>query len=205
MPFSEGARNDDDDLAENHWRERGLAMSVADSDALDRPRRSVGSFGSLNAMNAPVTLDVICVGQIEVCFRLQAAQTDGQFTMFEFRVPARARVPIPHSHVAYDETIYGLDGVLTWTIDGRKVEVVPGGVLFIRRGTVHQFENVGAGEARQLSVITPGILGPEYFREVAEVINASGPPNLDRIAAVMQRHGLRAVLPQSLGNQKPSA
>jgi quercetin dioxygenase-like cupin family protein len=125
--------------------------------------------------------------------------------MFEFRVPAQARVPIPHSHVAYDETIYGLVGALTWTVEARKLEVGPGDVLFIRRGTVHHFENVGVSEARQLSVITPGILGPEYFRELAEVINPVGPPDLARIMAVMQRHGLRPVLPSSPGNQRPTA
>jgi len=146
---------------------------------------------------------MIRVGQIEVCFRLQAAQTGGQLTMFEFRVPAQARVPVPHSHVAYDETVYGLDGVLTWTVDGRQMEVGPGGVLFILRGVVHHFENTGAAEARQLSVITPGILGPEYFREIGEVVNAGGPPNIERIMAVMQRHGLRPVQPASPGTLLP--
>jgi quercetin dioxygenase-like cupin family protein len=144
-------------------------------------------------MNAPSSSEMIRVGQIEVCFRLLASQTNGHLTMFEFRVPARARVPVPHSHVAYDETIYGLDGVLTWTVDGRQFEVGPGGVLFIRPGVVHHFENTGAADARQLSVITPGILGPEYFREIGEVVNVSGPPDLERVMAVMQRHGLQPV------------
>lgn len=156
-------------------------------------------------MNGPASAELIRVGPIEICFRLDASRTGGQLTMFEFRVPAQARVPVPHCHVAYDETIYGLEGALTWTVEGRKLEVGPGDVLFIRRGTVHHFENVGASDARQLSVITPGILGPEYFREQAEVINAAGPPNLDRIMAVMLRHGLRPVLPSPPGNQQPSA
>jgi hypothetical protein len=36
---------------------------------------------------------------------------------FEFDVPAGAKVPIPHSHDAYEGTLYGLEGVLTRTID----------------------------------------------------------------------------------------
>jgi hypothetical protein len=43
-----------------------------------------------------------------------------------------------------------------------------------------------------LAVITPGILGPDYFREIAAVVKAAagGPPDHAAIAAVMRRHGL---------------
>ena len=139
--------------------------------------------------------DVIRVGQVEVRFRLQTEQTAGTLTMFEFVVPAGARVPVPHSHEAFDETIYGLDGVTTWVVDGRQARVAPGDVLFIPRGHVHHFANLDTQDARELSVITPGLLGPEYFRDIAEVLNVGGPPNVERIMDVMRRHGLRPVLP----------
>jgi len=135
--------------------------------------------------------NVIRAGQIEIRFRLESAQTGGGLSLFEFLVPAQARVPLPHSHDAFDETIYGLDGVLTWVLDDRKTRVGPGDALFIPRGHVHHFANLDGEDARQLSVITPGLLGPEYFREIAEVIDAGGPPNIERIAEVMRRHGLR--------------
>ena len=138
---------------------------------------------------------VIHAGQIEIQFLLQAAQTAGTLTMFEFVVPAQARVPVAHSHEAFDETVYGLSGVLTWMLDDRQVRVGPGDVLFIPRGHVHHFANLDTQGARELSVITPGRLGPEYFHEIAEVVNAGGPPNVERIMEVMRRHGLRPVLP----------
>ena len=138
---------------------------------------------------------VIHAGQIEIRFLLQAAKTAGTLTMFEFVVPAQARVPIAHSHEAFDETVYGLSGVLTWTLDDQQVRVGPGDVLFIARGHVHQFVNLDAQDARQLSAITPGLLGPEYFQEIAEVVNAGGPPNVERIMEVMRRHGLRPAVP----------
>jgi quercetin dioxygenase-like cupin family protein len=142
-------------------------------------------------VDATIPSDVIRVGQIEIRFRLQAAQTGGNFTMFEYLIPVNARVPIAHSHEAFDETLYGLDGVTSVTLDGRNVVVGRGDVLFILRGSVHQVENLGVVDARGLSVITPGLLGPEFFREVADVLNVGGRPNIDRIAAVMRRHGLR--------------
>ena len=156
-------------------------------------------------MDTTKVMDVIRVGQIEIRFRLAAAQTGGNLTMFEFQVPARARVPVPHSHEGFDETVYGLDGSLCWTIGGRKVNVGPGEVLFIPRGIVHQFENLGAESARQLSVITPGLLGPGFFREMGDIINPGGPLDIHRVVAVMQRHGLRAAPPSSpAGTQQPA-
>ena len=138
---------------------------------------------------------VIHAGQIEIRFLLQAAQTAGSLTMFEFFVPAQARVPVAHSHETFDETVYGLSGVLTWMLDDRHVRVGPGDVLFIPRGHVHHFANLDTEGARELSVITPGRLGPEYFHEIAEVVNTGGPPNVERIMEVMRRHGLRPALP----------
>jgi len=142
-------------------------------------------------MNAPSLGELIRVGPIEIRFRLEAAQTAGNLTMFEFLVRRGARVPAPHSHEAFEETVYGLEGVNCWTVDGRKIEVGPGDVLFIPRGSVHQFANLGMTDTRTLSVITPGLLGPDYFRELGEVVNGAGPPDLRKVMAVMQRHGLR--------------
>ena len=95
--------------------------------------------------------EVIHAGPIEIRFLLPAAQTAGTLTMFEFLVPQGARVPVPHSHEAFDETIYGLDGTLTWVLDGRTVRVGPGEVLFIPAGAVHAVKNTGSGNAAELA------------------------------------------------------
>jgi quercetin dioxygenase-like cupin family protein len=141
--------------------------------------------------------DVIQVGPVAVRFRVDGAQSGGHFTMFEFTVPASARVPVAHSHETFDETIYGLEGNMTWTVDGKKIEVRPGDVMFIPRGVVHGFENVSPGPAVALSVITPGVLGPSFFQDVADVLKQPGPPDIARIMGVMQRYGLRPAPPSS--------
>jgi quercetin dioxygenase-like cupin family protein len=136
--------------------------------------------------------DEIRLGQIAVRFLLEGEASGGSVAVFEFDVPAAARVPAAHSHDAYDETIYGLEGVLTWTVDGEQTNVGPGEVLFIPRGVVHRFDNDHEVDAKMLGIISPGILGPEYFREMAAVIKAAtgGPPDPAALAEVMQRHGL---------------
>jgi quercetin dioxygenase-like cupin family protein len=134
----------------------------------------------------------IRIGGLAIRFRLEGEASGGSVAVFEFDVAAGARVPGAHSHDVYEETIYGLEGVLSWTLDGEQTDVGPGEVLCIRRGVVHRFDNDHEVEAKMLAIITPGILGPEYFREMAAVLEgaAGGPPDLAAIAEVMRRHGL---------------
>jgi quercetin dioxygenase-like cupin family protein len=138
------------------------------------------------------TTEHIRIGPLEIRFLLEGPATGGSLAMFEFDVPANARVPIAHSHDAYEETIYGLKGTLTWTVEGRVHNVGPGEVLCIARGAVHRFDNTSGADTTMLAVVTPGVLSPDYFHELAALVSAAGggPPNIAAIAAVMQRHGL---------------
>lgn len=137
----------------------------------------------------------IRVGAIEIRFLQSGAETAGTLDMFEMTVPTAARVPLPHYHRDYDETIYGLAGSLTFTVEGEVHEIAPGTALFIRRGDVHGFVNRGAEAARCLAVLTPGLIGPAYFRELGALIAAPGPPDPARIREVMTRYGLVPVPP----------
>ncbi len=134
----------------------------------------------------------IKIGPLAIRFLVEGAQSGGSIATFELDVPAGAKVPAPHSHDAYEETIYGLRGVTTWTVDGTATDIGPGEVVCIPRGAVHKFESNGSEDASVLVIVTPGILGPDYFREVAAVIAASagGPPDLAEVGAVMRLHGL---------------
>jgi len=134
----------------------------------------------------------ITIGQITTRFLIVGDEAAGSPSLFEFDVPAGARVPIAHSHDGYEETIYGLKGTLTWTVGGVTTEVGPGEALLIPRGVVHRFENLGDGDATALAIVTPGVLGPDYFRDIAAVIDAAagGPPDLAAMASVMRSHGL---------------
>ena len=116
---------------------------------------------------APGTREKIRVGPMALRFLVEGDESAGSVAMFEFDIPAGAGVPIPHSHDGYEETIYGVKGVLTWTVDGTPIDVSAGEALCIHRGAVHSFANAGEVDARALAVVTPGVLGPDYFRELA--------------------------------------
>ena len=136
--------------------------------------------------------DTITVGELGVRFLVEAGDSNGSASVFECYVPAHSRMPAPHSHDGFEEAIYGLKGITTWTIDSETVDIGPGEAVCVRRGQIHGFENHGDSDATFLAIATPAVFGPAYFREIAEVLAASagGPPDLTAIGEVMRRHGL---------------
>ena len=138
--------------------------------------------------------ETIHIGQVSVHFLLEAADTNDSVAMFEFLVPVGAKVPVPHYHKDYDETIYGLNGVITFTVEGKAVDIAPGESCFIPRGAVHGFNNLKQVDAKALAVVTPALIGSGFFREMAAIVNAGGPPDVKKIKAVMSRYGLVAVM-----------
>jgi quercetin dioxygenase-like cupin family protein len=141
-------------------------------------------------MTTATTPEEIRVGGFVIRFLVEAEQTAGSASLFEFDVPAGGPTPPPHSHDRYEETIYGLRGTTTWAVDGVTTEVGPGEALCIPRGAVHHFQNTGTEDATALAVVSPGLLGPAYFRELGAIMNVDGPPDVAAALEVMRRHGL---------------
>ena len=142
--------------------------------------------------------ETIPVGPLSVRFLLTAENSGGSVAAFELVVPGGQRLPAPaHSHDHYEETIYGLDGVMARTVDGKQIDVGPGQALCIPRGAIHRFDNHGSQDVKALCVITPAAVGPQYFREIAEVFSAAagGPPDKAKMTEIMRRHGLTPVPP----------
>ena len=142
---------------------------------------------------------MIQVGAISVRFLVEAADSNGSASVFECFGPANSKMPLPHSHDAFEETIYGLRGTTTWTVDRSTRDIAPGEAICIPRGAIHGFDNKGTEDAKFLVISTPGVMTPDYFREMHEVLAsaAGGPPDLAKIAEVMRRHGLTPAPPAS--------
>jgi quercetin dioxygenase-like cupin family protein len=144
--------------------------------------------------------ETIRLGPLAVRFLTAGENSSGTVAAFELIVPGAQRLAAPaHSHDHYEETIYGIDGVLSWTVDGKQIDVGPGQALCIPRGAIHRFDNNGNQAAKALCVITPAAIGPQYFRDSAEVINAAagGPPDRAKMAEIMRRYGLTPATPPS--------
>jgi quercetin dioxygenase-like cupin family protein len=134
--------------------------------------------------------NTIRVGEMSVTFLKTRHETNGALDLFELTIPPFARVPLPHLHRKYDETIFGVDGATTWTLCDKSTQVRRGITLFIPRGTPHFFANLTHTTARILCLQTPGVMGPEYFLEIAALYRTSPHPNLAGIGAIMSRYGV---------------
>ncbi len=133
--------------------------------------------------------ETIRIGGLELRFLQSKEDTGGSLDMFEMTVQPNARMPVPHYHESWDETVYGLVGTTTWRIDRQKVTVGPGQTVFIKRGVIHGFDNSAQEPGTCLCVLCPGVLGPAYFREMAALL-AEGAADLAKMKATMLRYGL---------------
>ena len=139
------------------------------------------------------------VGTLTVRFHVDADESGGSVSVFECDAPANARMPAPHSHDGFDETVFGLDGVTTFTVDGTRTDLNPGEALFIPRRVIHGFSNEGHVDARFLAIISPGLMGSGYFKDVADVLGGDGPPDIEKLGDVMRHHGLTPAPPTLTG------
>ncbi len=133
--------------------------------------------------------DAIRVGQLEIRYLVEAGN-GRQMGCFELRVPPGSNVPPPHSHSANEELLYVLEGTLRYTVGGETKDLRPGESWVTPRGVTHGFSNPHAVTARALVILTPDTIGSQYFRDVGAIVNAGGPPDRTKLAAVMQRYGL---------------
>lgn len=131
----------------------------------------------------------IRIGGLELRFLHTKEDTDGGVDVFEMTAQPNARMPVPHYHENWDETVYGLSGTITFRVDGKDVDLQPGESVFIRRGVVHGFRNTSDAPGTCLCVLSPGVLGPGYFREMGALL-AGGAPDPAKMKETMLRYGL---------------
>ena len=130
----------------------------------------------------------IHVGQLTIRYLIDGSST-GSAGIFELTVPPGSNVPPPHSHTNNEEIIYVLEGALRYTVGAETRDLRPGEAMYTPKGTVHAFANPSAVQARALVANSPDI-GAQFFRGVAAVLDAGGPPDKAALAQVMGRYGL---------------
>lgn len=133
--------------------------------------------------------EIIDFGSLQLRFLRDRHDTGGSLDLFEMVLQPEGRMPVPHYHESWEETVYGLTGTVHYEVAGEGHDIGPGQTLFIPRGRVHGFSNRSGAVASCLCVLTPGVLGPEYFRELAALLTG-GKPDPAEVRAIMQRYGL---------------
>lgn len=127
-------------------------------------------------------------------FKGVSKNTGGAFLLFEASIPPQAGPP-PHIHHQEDEAYYVIEGDIEVLDQDRTFVAGAGSFVFLPRGTLHRFKNVGTQTARMLIMATPAGL-EEFFEEVGqparegEIAPPLGPEEIKRILAAAPKYGL---------------
>jgi quercetin dioxygenase-like cupin family protein len=129
---------------------------------------------------------------------LSSDETNGAATVIQMTMPA-GMGPLPHVHHGVSETVYVVDGTLTYQIDGKKIDGGPGSLFRIPADTLESFEP----KSRVRVVITyePGGMD-KFFAEAGEPAQRreippapTSPPDVARLNQIGARHGMEIPSP----------
>jgi mannose-6-phosphate isomerase-like protein (cupin superfamily) len=133
--------------------------------------------------------EVVLAGGFGVVGKVSGEQTGGAFSIVEHPLEPGVLGAPPHAHANEDETSFVIEGEIGVMIGEEELRAGAGSYVFKPRGVVHAFWNPGPESARILEIISPAGF-ERYFEELAGVLSADGPPDLERISEVAGRYGL---------------
>jgi mannose-6-phosphate isomerase-like protein (cupin superfamily) len=129
-----------------------------------------------------------------VKFYALGEDTGGTFTLFEEAIAPQDRA-LPHLHHEEDQAFYVLEGEHEFVCDGRTFAAGAGSFVYVPRGIVHSYENVGTEPGRLLILSTPAGGTERLFLELGEPASEGSPPppteslDLGAFRATVQRYG----------------
>jgi quercetin dioxygenase-like cupin family protein len=129
---------------------------------------------------------------------LSSDETNGAVTVMQMTMPAGMGPP-PHVHRGVTETVYVVDGTVTYQMDGNRIDGGPGSLCRIPAGTLERFEPTS--EVKVVVTYAPGGI-EKFFAEAGEPAQRrelppapTSPPDLDRLVKIGARHGIEIPRP----------
>ncbi len=137
-----------------------------------------------------------------ITFRAVAEETGGDYSLYEQTVPPQLGPP-PHIHHQETEAFYVLEGKFEFLKGDQTVTASSGSFVYVPKGVLHTFRNVGEIPARFLAIVTPGGLHEKLLGEIGEPAKSQslpslpeGPPDVERIVRIAQKYGTELPPPQ---------
>jgi quercetin dioxygenase-like cupin family protein len=130
----------------------------------------------------------LAIGGFDVTFRVSGADTDGAYSVVEYRLEPGRLVP-PHTHTREQELSYVLRGEIGLRVGADEFSVKEGCFALKPAGIPHCLWNPTGSTARALDIISPAGFEP-YFRELAGLYASGGPPDLELLADLRNRYGI---------------
>jgi quercetin dioxygenase-like cupin family protein len=139
----------------------------------------------------PAANQVIHAYGEELQFHLTGPQTGGKYVLWTEITPPGGGPP-PHYHENEDELFHVLAGRVEFFKDGRWTEVPVGTSVFMPRGVVHGFRNVGSTPLKQLILTSPAGFDVFIQRSAPEFTKPGG-PDMGQVIAIAAEHGIHFV------------
>jgi len=136
-----------------------------------------------------------------VVFKTKSEQTGGAYSLFEV-VTQPMGGPPPHVQHREDEAFYVLEGEYEFQVEGRTMRAGAGSLLYVPRGNLHAYRNVGVGVGRMLVNQTPGGLHEGFFEEIGQERGGGStqpvpepPQDTERIGRIATKYGIEMLPP----------
>ncbi len=132
-----------------------------------------------------------------VTYKITSERTGGAYSLFEV-VSKPGGGPPPHVQHREDEAFYVLEGEYEFLDDGRTMRVGKGSLVYVPKGNLHTYKNVGTSPGKMLVSHTPGGLHERFFEEIGqeEAQNKFKPTahegllDAERIVAIAATYGI---------------
>ena len=129
----------------------------------------------------------------EMIFKALAASSGGDLSLMERTLPPGGRQPPPHRHTNCSEAYFGLDGVVTVSVEGAELTLGREDFVLVPRGTGHTFGNRSGEPARLLVIHAPAM--DAYFAALHDLWNGPQPPEPAQERELMARFGMEPAGP----------
>ncbi len=128
-----------------------------------------------------------------ITVKLTSEDTGGVYSVAEEISPPQGGPP-PHTHSQVEETLYVLEGEVEFLLGEDTIPAGAGSCVYVPRGALHTFKNVGTSPSRVLAVLSPGGF-EKFFLEAGEPAPEGssppeGEPDVGRIVEIGQKYGL---------------
>jgi len=123
-----------------------------------------------------------------ICVLLDGTQTGNALTlMFDTTPPGCG--PPPHHHENEDELFILVEGRISYFADNNWTEVETGSAVFMPKGVVHCYKNVGETPSKQWILTTPSGF-EEFFSRCADEFSKIEGPDMNEITDISREHGI---------------
>jgi mannose-6-phosphate isomerase-like protein (cupin superfamily) len=139
------------------------------------------------AITPPEGGQSIQLGPVRMRILEDGSRTAHRLGLGEIFLPPHTDGPPQHRHARHDEGFYVVRGTARFTVGEDFYDAPAGTLAMIPPGAPHTFANPGDEPAVLLNTFTPDLY-VQYFRDLEEMIAASGPPTPEATIEVMARY-----------------